>query len=101
MLSSPPATPKVATPASRAPEPVTSRLSSTPAAMPDITSGNTIAPKAAPRGSSGSAATTSSTAPPCAPDGCWAIAVSCWATAGLAAEATRVRGAPSPVTIAP
>ena len=35
------------------------------------------------------------------PDSCWAIAVSCCATTGLAPEATNTRGAPPPVMTAP
>src|SRR6478752_7236339 len=62
MLNSPPAMPKVIRPIVLPPTDGINRLSTTPAAIPDMTSGNTIAPKAVPRGSSGSAATTSSAA---------------------------------------
>lgn len=93
--------PNDSTPIARAAAVGTSRLSSTPPAIPAITSGSTIAPNPVPRGSSGSAGTTSCTAAAGAPDICWAMAVSCCATAGLAAEATSTRGGPPSVTTAP
>lgn len=70
MLSRPPTTPKVANPNAFAPTVGISRLSSTPAAMPDNASGSTMAPNAVPRGSSASAATTSSTRAAGTPDNC-------------------------------